>query len=354
MQENLYASTNYVLAVLCMVLSGLLALVAVSYYVEPLEGDLTRMGGYAERDFGPNLPQQKLAGGAGLPTAYDRYYDVVVIGDSFSKHGIWQAYLKQKTGFSFTTLHWDDASLDSVLANPIFKATPPKIVIAELGVRSLPSRFVSPGTDCDLGKAAKPALTEKLAFAETTVAFVKAPRRTESRLDDINLKFALSFLENSALRAALRHDLSKVKAYPLTRTDLFSNHKSDAILLLQTWFDKRTWTQAETAKALCGVMDAQARIQSNGKTLFILLPIPDKGSAYAKYIVNPDFALMQNISLLLAGTPINFPRLDALIEKAIDNGEKDVYLPNDTHFGTRGYQLTAEALMDFLAGYRER
>lgn len=352
MQENLSASKKYVLVVLCLVLSGLLALVAVSYYVEPLEGDLTRMGGYAERDFGPNLPQQALAGGVSLPSVYDKYYDVVVIGDSFSKRGLWQTYLRQKTGFSFTSLHWDDASLDSVLANPIFKASPPKIVIAELGVRTLPSRFVSP-TACDLGKATKPAMPEKPAFTETPLAFAQAPRRTASRLDDVNLKFALLFLENSVLRFALHRDFSKVKAYPLTRGDLFSNRKSDEILLLQTWFDKRVWTKEEKDKALCGLMDAQAHVQSNGKTLFILLPIPDKGSAYAKYIVNPDFAVMQNIGSLLAGEPVNFPRLDALIEKAIDNGEKDVYLPNDTHFGSRGYQLAANALVDFLTGYRE-
>lgn len=353
MQENLSASTKYLLAVLSLILSGLLGLAAVSYYVEPLQGDLTRMGGYAERDFGGKLPQQSVADGTGLSSVYRQYHDVVVIGDSFSKHGLWQAYLRQRTGFSFATLHWDDASVDSLLANPVFKAAPPKLVIAELGLRSLPTRFASKTADCDLGKTVKPALAEKPTFTETPVALAQAPRRTASQLQDINLKFALSFLENSVLRFALRHDFSKVKAYPLTRADLFSNRNSNEILLLQTWFDRRTWTQAETAQALCGVINAQTRIQSNGKTLFVLLPIPDKGSAYAKYIVQPDFAVIKDISLLLAGTVINFPKLDAMIENAIDNGEKDVYLPNDTHFGTRGYQLTANALMDFLAGYWE-
>jgi hypothetical protein len=148
MREQSPSPQKYLALVLCLVLSGLSALVGLSFYVQPLEGDLTRMGGYAERDFGYNMPRQTLAGGTVLPNTYDRYYDVVVIGDSFSKSGLWQSYLRQKTGYSFTTLHWDNTSLEAVLANPIFKQSPPKLVIAEIGVRDLPFRFVAQESGC--------------------------------------------------------------------------------------------------------------------------------------------------------------------------------------------------------------
>ena len=83
--------------------------------------------------------------------------------------------------------------------------------------------------------------------------------------------------------------------------------------------------------------------------MFILLLIPDKGTAYSKYIVNPQFASVKNITGKLAKEKINITELDNLIENAIDKGEKDVYLPNDTHFGTLGYEITAEAIDKVLA-----
>lgn len=349
MREQSPSPQKYLALVLCLVLSGLSALVGLSFYVQPLEGDLTRMGGYAERDFGSNMPRQTMAGGTVLPNAYDKYYDVVVIGDSFSKSGLWQSYLRQKTGFSFTTLHWDNSSLEAVLANPVFKRSPPKLVIAEIGVRTLPLRFAEQEARCASAEPAKYGTSTQLAFVETPVAFAKVSRPTASRLEDINLKFALLFLEKSLLRLVFHSGFAKVKSYPLTRGDLFSNRKSDEILLLNTWFEGKRWTESETSNAICRALDLQARVQANGKTVFILLPIPDKGTAYAKYIVKPDFASTEGLNRALAGAPVNAPRLDRLLEKAIDSGEKDVYLPNDTHFGTRGYQLAAAAIVDFLA-----
>ena len=350
MQEQSNSSQKYLALLLGLVLFGLSALVGLSFYVQPLEGDLTRMGGYAERDFGNNIPRQLLADGTVLSNAYDKYYDVVVIGDSFSRSGLWQSYLKQKTGYSFTTLHWDNTSLETVMANPIFKQSPPKLVIAEIGVRDLPYRFAAEKNECASVPPDNKGQAVQLSFVETPVPFVEVSRPTVPRLEDINMKFALFFLENKLLRLLFHGRFDTVKSYPLTRSDLFSNRKSDEILLLQTWFDEKLWTETEISNAICRTLDLQSRIQANGKTVFILLPIPGKGSAYAKYIAKPDFASTESINQAWAGAPINAPRLDKMLEKAIFSGEKDVYLPNDTHFGTRGYQLAAAAILDFLAG----
>jgi hypothetical protein len=41
-------------------------------------------------------------------------------------------------------------------------------------------------------------------------------------------------------------------------------------------------------------------------------------------------------------------RIDLALISAIHNGEQDVYLPDDTHWGSSGYQIAAETLLTFL------
>lgn len=333
----------------CLLAAAMAALVATSIYVQPLEGDLARMGGYAERDFGWNRPRQLLAAEVKLDYAYEHYHDVLVIGDSFSKSGLWQSFLRRDTGLSFATLHWDKVSVDALLANPAFLREPPKIVIAEFGIRSFPQRFTgSSGTGCAVPARSATALPSLPKGSPTPVAMVESRRRTESALADINLKFALLFLEKTSLRALFNHDFTPVKKYALTRQDLFSNRKSGELLVLESWFDRKEWSKEELDRAVCSAANLQAHIQSNGQTLLLLLPIPDKGSAYAKYIVKPEFASTAEIFQRLADSGLNTARADWLLREAIDRGEQDVYLPDDTHLGTRGYQLVAEALWGFL------
>lgn len=64
-----------------------LALVGV-FYFQPYWGPLTRKSGYLENNFGWTQPQEifdkPLFRIAKSVAEYDKYYDVVVIGDSFS------------------------------------------------------------------------------------------------------------------------------------------------------------------------------------------------------------------------------------------------------------------------------
>ena len=119
-------SKRYLLILISLVVSAMGILALTSVYIQPLSGDLTRMGGYAERDFGWNIPRNVLSNDFSLSGTYDRYYDIVVLGDSFSKSGMWQAFLTEKRNLTFTTLHWDDITVEGVINNNIFKTTPPK------------------------------------------------------------------------------------------------------------------------------------------------------------------------------------------------------------------------------------
>jgi hypothetical protein len=83
---------------------------ALALWVQPIEGDLTRLGGFTENDFGWNEPQQQFSSALFKLTGeqkYDRYYDVVVLGDSFSNanpRAQWQNYFVRATGLSLVTI----------------------------------------------------------------------------------------------------------------------------------------------------------------------------------------------------------------------------------------------------------
>ena len=177
---------------------------------------------------------------------------------------------------------------------------------------------------------------------------VEIRRDTTTDWSEINLKFALVYIENSILRFVFDNDFTKVKKYSLLKDNLFSNTKSNEILVLNSWFESKKWTINEINIATCYALEIQNEIQSNGKTVFILLPIPDKGTAYSKYIINPEFTNIAEINNMLLQKKINTTHVDALLQKAIDSMEKDVYLPNDTHFGTLGYQIAAQSVYELL------
>jgi hypothetical protein len=77
-------------------------LLAVALWLEPLRGDLTRLGGYAENDFGWRTPQAVFDPPLAVGPDRDEALDVVVFGDSFS----WQsAQMHQTPSGAFWTDH---------------------------------------------------------------------------------------------------------------------------------------------------------------------------------------------------------------------------------------------------------
>ena len=126
-------------------------LFALGVYLEPLYGDLTRIGSYAEKDFGWNNPQVKFQQPLYEIGRYERYHDVVVLGDLFSNvrpHFHWQNYLVAAKGWSVAMLNINKINLEQVLENPVFRERPPKIFIFETVERELPRR-ITHGKYCD-------------------------------------------------------------------------------------------------------------------------------------------------------------------------------------------------------------
>ena len=45
---------------------------------------------------------------------------------------------------------------------------------------------------------------------------------------------------------------------------------------------------------------------------------------------------------------LHVPRLDVALRNEIIRGTRDVYLPNDTHWGSSGHKIVAETLHQYL------
>ena len=108
------------------------------FWLEPFSGDLTRIGGYREDEYGWNQTQKRFIEphykiGECIED-YEKYYDIVTIGDSFSvnKELSWQNYLSLSSNASIITFHRRSLNVTDLLNSNQFKMTPPKLVIFEV------------------------------------------------------------------------------------------------------------------------------------------------------------------------------------------------------------------------------
>ncbi len=341
------AHKTYILIFSLILSISLMSLLAASFYIQPLEGELTRLGSYAERDFGCNISQKKLPGNAGLSTVYDGKSDVLIVGDSFSTNGVWQPFFRQKTGLSYVTLNIRQTSLPDLLESEQFKKHPPKILIVETVERELLFFFKDLNFACGAGPAKNFHISAPEFTEETDARYYEDTRKTFDPWN-INLRYTASVMINGFMRKVFWRDSGDTRRFALTKGSLFSNRKSGEMLIYAGDMNKFSWRKKDIEKAVCAIRGLQDRVQSDGKTLFIFMLAPDKSSAYADYIDNNMFRQLHNMHQLLADKGVNTPRIDLSLKGAISRGEKDIYCPNGTHWSARGYELAAEGTVDFI------
>jgi len=127
-------------------------------YMEPESNELTRMGGYLENEFGWNAPQEHFAKPmfdmARSIEDYKRYYDVVVLGDSFSEnqsHG-WQNYFARESGLSVITFRLGRVKPDDILNSQVYRKQPPKLFIYQIVERNIINRHKKCANDTETGE----------------------------------------------------------------------------------------------------------------------------------------------------------------------------------------------------------
>lgn len=327
--------------------------ISLGLWVEPIEGDLTRLGGFTENDFGWNDPQQQFS--SVLFTLkknreYDQYYDVVVLGDSFSVNfprAQWQNYFVRATGLSLATYKVDDIDIESFVASPAYKDHPPRVVIYETVERS----FVSRGTQWNK-RNCEPATFSKagwkpLALKPGNQSISPHSRDTRAGLLHPNLSSGAHFLKRSIKKIFNKKSHRAIKI-PLIRDDLFSNRESGHLLVYRNDFERYQISKDNLKQAVCGLSYIQDTFQKNGKTFFIGMIAPDKLTAYMDVYKSFDHDKFHWMDEISRHPQLQVPRLDVVLKNEIARGARDVYLPNNTHWGSTGQQIAAHTLTKYL------
>ena len=339
---------------LCTALIPLALFMAIGIYLEPLSGDLTRLGNVAEREWGWTAPQ---AVWAIKSNAVDAKADVIVIGDSFAIGNLWQSVAADMTGLTFVNYHWGDLGEDACLENGIALLTQrypqARYVMMESIERAFIDRFTAPQQKTPRCK--NPIVSTALPGGGFTSAN-RIPIASAGLLPDpiYALKALKGLIKQRSLSSGLT-DLGNAAIAPLARDHLFSNQASGAILFLKEDLPKPGLSNAQL------VLDSQqaseqasalaVKLTQRGLTP-IFLVIPNKLTTYSPYIqaeILTDHG--PDIWPYLAHSGVHSIALKEAFQSEAAQ-ELDFYLPNDTHLSSNGFRFFGTIVGDYLNGLK--
>lgn len=339
---------NRILAAVIVPVVVLLA--TTSFFLQPYDGGLTRLGGYPEKNYGWNAPQLRFTKPLyrqfkTREAEYREPADVVVLGDSFTflDEVSWPNYFVQQTGLRLVSFRIDKTPIEHILRSEAFREHPPRIVIFENVERSLWERLHHDAPDC----RAQPQ-HDGAALGYAPLSITPEPYLRDTRAALLDFSLSLDFLAKVVPREYFGRDRTQVARLALLRPAPFSNRETRQLLVYKDDLDKARWTPDMWETIRCNLVDLQNRVQSNGQTFFVAMVAPDKLTAYAELLTDRRVAGLSRIDLLARDPALHLPRLDSVLQNAIRDGVTDVYLNNDTHWGSAGYALVARELVDHL------
>jgi hypothetical protein len=344
---------------LALVVPSVAVLVAFTFLQAPVQGDLTRIGGYSENRYGWTATHERFVPPL-VSTVYDRPYDVVIVGDSYSVHGAggqtdpgayWTNHFAQLSGLSVVVINHLTTPLREVLEHPIYKRSPPRLVILEMVERYLirnlaiqPSLWIGEGFDgCPVpGPSSRVALGRPLDIQPVAWA-----RETAV---DFNFARAVDVMWKSAWRRFGGINRSHAYSLPLDDASFFSNRGADRLLVYDDEFEAADWPQARIDAALCRLRAIQMEIEADGRTAFLFMAPPNKLTVYNPHVMDPRYRDISKLTAIYDDPHIHQVRLLEPMRQAVRCGTVDVYLPNDTHWGSPGHVLAAHAAVERLGG----
>ena len=344
--------------------TGIFLLLGTAVYLEPFSGDLSRLGGYPENAFGWRIPQERFSTPLYAKDGYDKYYDVVVFGDSFSFKSpgeqtdvgsYWTNYFANRTGLSLVSFHIGKTGLEEVVGTKIFLRSPPRFFIfeyVERDIAGIPQKLGAYGGYVNGCKPAPAPIMDPLVMSPLRLSPQPFDRKevylqSGDDLFGLNLTATANLLRKSIFRNILGIDNTGVINLKLTRGDLFSNNSSSEVLIYSKDTLKKNWTKKQMKEVQCSLISLQNAIQSNGKTYFILLIVPDKLTVYDGYLKDKQYVGFGKIGQL-ENLDLNMPKLRQRIKREVAAGIKDIYMPNDTHWGVNAHKMAADVIIDYL------
>lgn len=349
-------AARYNRLVFALVLPPLVAMLAFAVIQAPLRGDLTRVGGFTENMYGWNHAQERFDPPL-VSVEYDRPYDIVVLGDSFSSNpgdgqtdpgAFWTNYLAQRTGLSVVVLTVPETNVRDLLHNRFFIDAPPRLMILQQVERYVirnnvneAERWLGPGFgNC---ASSRPGPMRRIdAGPSLAVGTVPWVRDTST---EFNFDQAVNVLWKSAWRELFGINLTRAERLPLVTDKLFSSGAGDRLLVYDDEFLLANWPRDQMARALCTLLGVQQAIEANGRTRFAFMIAPNKLSAYDAFVADPRFRGLSRLSEFYADRRLNQVALLDPLRAAIGCGLVDVYMPNDTHWGTPAHRIVANEVV---------
>lgn len=305
-------------------------------YLQPLSGDLTRLGRLAERDFGWNGNQPVITTRANQSVAPK----VIVLGDSFSRWNFWQSVSMERGSPEMLTFHWDDIGYPPTCLREwvlsLRKQYPSvEVVILQTIERAFALRFA----------------TEQSACPELKVAPIQIYPITTPTVRDTDVKwsmpdaiYALKALRNTWRTFDERKRIGDTFVVPLVRPDLFSNRRSGLLVFYADDEIKKTWTRAAVITAVGNIHNLQREAAQQGLTV-VVAAVPDKSTLYRRFMVRDGSAPTLDIWREMDAQGVESVDLKSKLVGAVDT-TKDIYLPNDTHLGPAGFNLVGAAIAE--------
>lgn len=311
---------------------------AIGAFIQPVQGDLTRLGRLAERDFGWNASQPVIT------TRPNRIVAprVIVIGDSFSRMIFWQSVSMDHGSPEMLTFHWDDRGYPPNCLRQLVlsvKAAYPsaQVLILQTVERNFVLRFGAEQSAC---------ASHKLEPVEVFPISTPVHRDTGLVFDMPDTLYALRALQNTFRRFDDRRAVGDTFVVPLTRPDLFSNRRSNRLVYLKDDEMKTLWTRTAVAGTVGRLRSLQHEAARQGLALMVAA-VPDKSTVYRKFIARGVSPPPPDIWHEMEAQGVESVDLESTLVGALGS-TRDVYLPNDTHLGPAGFMLVGTAIADQL------
>jgi ribosomal protein S8 len=334
-------SHHYLIINLGIIVIFLFLTVASGWLSEKLDGDLTRLGYFDESEFGWESAQYKYKQRLFGIGKIGKKYDVVVLGDSFSQDSLigWVNVVAEYTSLNIGVFHIKNIDVNQFITS--YEDHPPRVLIYETVERELLNRLQG-NYQCE--DQIIPGFNKAAYSGEKKeVSLIRYFR--DKRLKKFNIDL------NYEIKKFVKQHIYKIKTpvrrYRLNRSDLFSNKRPGEILILAEDHIKRQWSSEDLESIKCASIQLQNKIQKNGYTVFVLMIIPDKSTLYGSYGKDENFSTSK-LSLLKDVKGLNYLDLVKPLSHSVIAGEKDIYLPNNTHFSARAYRQIGLETLKFL------